>query len=140
MDQIPAGSIYTTPGGADGAITFNVKTPYSGIAVGKVEWKFTEGKVVEFVGGSSAKKLRDLWEKSSGGEERIGYFGLGFNPKAKTGYTVNEIASGAVSIGIGGNELWGGTNKSGFYFQHTVTGATVTSDGKTLLKDGQLTP
>ena len=138
MDQIPAGSIYTTPAGADGAITFNVKTPYFGIAIGKVEWKFTEGKVVEFGGDSSAKKVRDLWQKSSGDKDRIGYFGLGFNPKVKTGYTVNEIASGAVSIGIGGNELLGGTNKSGFYFQHTVTGATVTSDGKTLLKDGQL--
>jgi aminopeptidase len=138
MDQIPAGSIYTTPTSADGTIIFNVRTPYSGIAVGKVEWKFKEGKVVEFAGDSSAKKVYDLLEKSSGDKDKIGYFGLGFNPRVKTGYTVNEIASGAVSIGIGGNELLGGMNKSGFYFQHTLTGATVTSDGRTLLKDGQL--
>jgi len=138
MDQIPAGSIYTTPNGANGTIVFNVRTPYSGIAVGRVEWKFTGGKVVEFGGDSSARKVRDLLEKSSGDKDRIGYFGVGFNPGVKTGYTVNEIASGAVSVGIGGNELLGGTNKSGFYFQHTLTGATVTSDGKTLLKDGQL--
>ena len=138
MDQIPAGSIYTTPNRADGAIVFNVRTPYSGVSVRRVEWKFREGKVVEFGGDLSAKKVRNLWEKSSGDKDKIGYFGFGFNPKVKTGYTVNEIASGAVSVGIGGNELLGGTNRSGFYFQHTLTGATLTSDGNTLLKDGQL--
>ncbi len=138
MDQIPAGSIYTTPGSADGTITFNTRIPYSGITVRKVEWKFKEGRVVEFGGDSSGGKVRDLWEKSAGDKDRIGYFGLGFNPKVETGYTVNEVASGAVSVGIGGNELLGGTNKSGFSFQHTITEATVTSDGKTLLKNGQL--
>jgi aminopeptidase len=138
MDQIPAGSIYTTPTNADGTIIFNVRTPYSGISVGKVEWKFKEGKVVEFRGDSSAKKVRDLWEKSSGDKDKIGYFGVGFNPKVRTGYTVNEIASGSISIGIGGNEMLGGINKSGFYFQHTVTGATATSERRAFLKNGRL--
>ena len=68
----------------------------------------------------------------------MAYLTLGFNPKAQAGFTMNNIVSGAVTLGLGGNEGVGGKNKSGFYFEHTLTGATVRAGGTVLIKDGQL--
>jgi leucyl aminopeptidase (aminopeptidase T) len=139
-DEIPAGNIYVAPleESAQGRVAFDVKTPYMGRNVNRLQWTFRDGKVVEFAGDSVAKKAREFWEKSTGDKDRIGYFAIGFNPKAKTGYTINNVASGAVSIGVGGNEDLGGTNKPGYFFVDTLSGATVEADGRAIVKNGVL--
>ena len=78
--------------------------------------------------------------EGTGDKDRIGYFEIGFNPRAETDYTVNDIAYGAVSIGIGGNESLGGKNKSSFSYAGTLTGATVEADGRTVLRKGKIVP
>jgi hypothetical protein len=85
-----------------------------------------------------AKKLKQLWDKSTGDKDRIGYFGIGFNPKAETGYTISGVASGAVSIGIGANADSGGKNDSSFFYSATLTAATVKADSKPLVERGVL--
>ncbi len=71
-------------------------------------------------------------------KDRIAYFSIGFNPKAELGYTVNGIARGAVSFGIGGNSDIGGKNKPGFFVVRTVKSATVMADGKAIVKGGRI--
>ena len=139
-DNIPSGNIYAPPleDSANGTITFNVKEPYYGVSLGRLTWAFKDGKITKFEGGASNKRLKDNWEKGTGDKDRIAYFAIGFNPMAKTGYTVNHIAQGAVTVGIGGNSDIGGKNKPGFFMIRSLEGATVTADGKTLLKDGRL--
>jgi leucyl aminopeptidase (aminopeptidase T) len=139
FDSIPAGSIYAPPleDSANGRVTFNVKEPYQGVSLGKLTWTFKEGRITKFEGDASNKRLEENWKKSTGDRDRIAYFAIGFNPKAEAGYTVNTIAEGAVTIGIGGNSDIGGSNKPGFFALRTVKGATVKADGKTILKDGK---
>ena len=141
-DSIPAGSVdnIPEPNSADGTVIFNTTTPHTGRTIGRVKWRFTNGKLTGFETDPGSKNLKEEWSKSTGDKSKLAQFSIGFNPKAETGYTVSQIALGAVTIGIGGNTFIGGTNKSGFGFVHTLTGATVKANGKTILKKGKLQP
>ena len=48
------------------------------------------------------------------------------------------MASGVVTVGIGGNDDIGGANKTDFYFAGVLTKATLTIDGNTIVKNGKL--
>jgi aminopeptidase len=139
-DSLPAGSISVCPieESAKGTIQFNTPTPVEGLSVKNVRWKFEGGRVVEFEGGSGSKKIKEEWQQAGGDKDRIANFTMGFNPLALAGYLSNDIAAGAVSVGIGGNEGVGGNNKSPFYFGGTLTGATVTVGDKTVVRAGKL--
>jgi aminopeptidase len=139
-DHIPAGNIYTAPleTTAKGHVTFNVKEPYRGRSVEKLKWAFNRGKITEFRGDASITRLKDDWVKAGGDKDRMAYFSIGFNPSAKTGYTINQVAAGAVSVGLGGNEDLGGVNKPGFFYIGTLSGADVIADGKMILKGGKI--
>jgi len=139
-DEVPAGSIYAAPKqkGAQGKVIFNAVTPYFGVNLRKIQLSFRDGKVTQFFTDPASKVARDQWKAAGGDKDRIALFGIGFNPKAEPGYTSNNIVSGAVSIGIGGNMDIGGKNKPGFTFVDQVIGATVQADGKTIVKQGKI--
>jgi aminopeptidase len=139
-DEIPAGSLYVAPveDSARGIVKFNTSTPVMGTNVTGLQLSFEDGRVTKFKGDSSTARLKRDWKSGTGNKDRIGYFGIGFNPKAVTGYTVNNVANGAVSIGIGGNEDIGGKNKPGFFHIGTLAGATVEADGRTVLRKGKI--
>jgi leucyl aminopeptidase (aminopeptidase T) len=139
-DEIPAGQLYVAPleDSARGVVTFNTSTPTMGTNVTGLHLGFKDGRVTQFSGDRNTIRLKKDWESGTGDKDRIAYFGIGFNPSAETGYTVNTVANGAVSIGIGGNEFFGGKNKSGFFHLGTLTGATVVADGKTILRKGKI--
>ncbi len=139
-DSLPAGSISVCPieDSARGAIQFNVPTPIEGVSVKNVRWKFEGGRAVELEGGPGSKRIKEEWQQSGGDKDRIANFMIGFNPLALTGYLSNDIAAGAVSVGVGGNEGVGGNNKSPFYFGGTLAGATVTAGGRMVVKAGKL--
>ncbi len=140
QDSIPAGSIdaFPKPESADGTIVFNTSLPYSGIMLRHVKWRFEDGELVLFETDTASKKVKEEWSKSSGDKSKLALFSIGFNPEAEAGYTENQKAFGAVTVGIGGNAFFGGTNDSGFGFAHTITGATVKADSKVILKNGKL--
>ncbi len=139
-DSIPAGNISVVPveTGANGKITFNTNLPFLGTKTGKLTVDFKGGRVVDLAGDSTTAKVRDIYKKSEGDKDKIAVLKLGFNPKAQVGFTVDEIVAGAVTVGFGGNALYGGTNKSGFYHGQTLAGATVEADGRILVKAGKI--
>lgn len=137
-DQLPAGSLTVAPleDSAQGHITFNAGTPRMGRQVKGLQLTFKDGKVIELKGNSSTVSIEKNWEAGTGDKDNIGLFGIGFNPKAEAGYTINNVAWGAVSIGVGGNEPLGGKNKPGSFILDTMTGATIKADGRTVLHKG----
>jgi leucyl aminopeptidase (aminopeptidase T) len=141
-DSIPAGSIYVAPleDSARGSVTFNAGTPFMGTRVTGLHLSFEDGRVAQFSGNGTTAKLRKHWEKGTGDKDRIAYFEVGFNPRAETGYTLNDVAYGAVSIGIGENESFGGKNKSSFSYAGTLAGATVEADRRTVIRKGKIVP
>ena len=141
-DGLPAGTVFAAPleDSAEGRVAFNAGTPIMGRLAKGLKWRFENGKLVSFGGDPSTAALKKMWESGTGDKDRIGYFGIGFNPKAEAGYTVNNVAYGAVSIGVGGNEFVRGKNRPGFFFLDSIVGATVKADGKTILQKGKLVP
>ncbi len=139
-DQLPAGTIYTAPleNSANGRIAFNAGTPFMGTTPKGLKLVFKDGRVVQLRGNASTAKMQKNYAEGTGDKDRIAYFGIGFNPKAETGYTINNVAYGAVTVGIGGNEFLGGKNKPGFFYNDTIVGATVKADGKVILQKGRL--
>jgi leucyl aminopeptidase (aminopeptidase T) len=139
-DQLPAGSLTVAPleDSAKGQITFNAGTPFMGRLQKGLQLSFRNGRVASIKGDANVAAVKKVYESGTGDKDRIGYFSIGFNPKAKTGYTANNVALGAVSVGIGNNEFIRGKNGPGFFYLDTIVGATVKADGKTILQKGKL--
>ncbi len=139
-DSLPAGNISVCPleDSANGSVAFNVPVSTVGRVVKGVKIKFRDGVATEFEGADGFEVVRAQWESAAGRKDRIAQFQIGFNPGARAGYLVNELVMGGASVAIGGNDFFGGKNKSPFFYSGTRTGATVLADGEPVVKDGAL--
>jgi hypothetical protein len=87
---------------------------------------------------SNAEFLKAAYEKATGEKNGIAVIGVGLNPKARTGFLQDSLASGVVTVGIGGNDDTGGVNKTDFYFAGVLTKATLTFDGNVVVENANL--
>jgi leucyl aminopeptidase (aminopeptidase T) len=138
---LPSGEVGVAPleGSAEGTIVFDVPQPSTGKLVKNLKWTFKKGKLTKFQASSNVRALKDFYDNGHGDKDRIGWFGMGINPKAKVGYLMSAIANGAVTVGIGGNVAVGGKNKSDYETAGTMSKATVELDGKVIIKNGKFT-
>ena len=137
---LPAGSVSVAPEeeSANGTVAFDLPIPQRGKLIKGLEWEFRDGMVSSFKAKTNGDMIIPVWEKATGDRSRFAYFGIGFNPAAKTGYLHNNIASGVVTIGIGDNKILGGKNLSTFGFQGALKKSMVTIDNKTVVANGKL--
>ena len=137
---LPAGCINVAPDeeSANGTVAFDLPIPQRGKLIKGLKWEFKDGRISSFSAKTNGDMIVPVWEKATGDRSRFGLFGIGFNPAAKTGFLANNIASGAVTIGVGENKIFGGKNVSTFGFQGTLKKSTVTIGGKTVVADGKL--
>lgn len=138
--EIPTGRVTVAPveTSAEGRIAFNSPIPWGGRIIRKLEWTFKRGRVTNFRGNSAAMALRESWMNARGARDRIACISVGVNPKAALGFSLDPIVAGAISVGIGDNKDLKERNRSSFFQQGTVGHATLTVDGRTLVKDGGL--
>jgi hypothetical protein len=72
----------------------------------------------------------------------FGSFVIGLNPALQVIENGADYrpspAAGLVTLGIGGNEWFGGANKTQGGFQFPIVGATVVADGQVLVRQGRL--
>jgi leucyl aminopeptidase (aminopeptidase T) len=138
--SIPSGSVTIFPDetSAEGVVVFDVPQAWAGRTIRRMRWEFHEGRLTGFEGDAAALALRKQYEASSGDRDRIASFTIGTNPKATLGFLQNSLVRGAVSLGVGGNEFFGGSNKSAFGFESTVRAATVEADGKPIVREGKV--
>ena len=137
---IPAGDVTVAPleTSANGSVVFDLPQPWAGRTVRRLRWDFSDGRLTSWTGDAVALRLKAQWEKSGGDRDRLGFLGIGVNPKARTGFLTNNFVRGVVTIGIGGNEDQGGTNKAGFFYGQALGAATVEVDGKPVVEKGKL--
>ena len=138
---IPAGelAVAMSEDSAEGLFVSNVRQPWLGRWVEGVEWRFKNGRIKEFNAKNNLSALKFEYEASKGQNDRIGVLYLGLNTKAVCGqmFSLNKIASGAISIGIGNNKGLGGANESEFEFFATVSDGTLILDGQTIINNGK---
>ncbi len=139
--SLPSGEVTVTPleNSAEGKVVFDVHVAQVGKLVQNMRWRFKKGRLTEFKASRNLKAVKDFYDLAHGDKDRIGFLNLGMNPNAKVGYLMNSIANGAVSIGIGGNEMLGGKNKSDYELAGTMSKATVELDGKEIIRNGKYT-
>lgn len=141
MANIPAGEAFVVPDekSGDGTIVFDRPIPYLGRWIRDVRIAFDEGKLTKFSASENEDFLRSDWEEAKGPRDLLGYLDIGLNPKARSGFLQDAIVAGNVYVAVGANdEVPGGKNKTDFYLGASLTGATVTIDGRPVIRNGML--
>ena len=124
---------------ANGVLSSSVPFPNVGKLIRRIALRFEKGKLASFEGDENIDVVRDMWKRGTGDKDKIGWLGIGLNPKAQLGFIDNSIVLGSVTVGIGFNKELGGTNESDYALGVTVARPTVKLDGKTIIKQGKLT-
>jgi len=141
MAAIPAGELAVLPDekSGEGTIRFDRPIAFLGRWMRGVTVAFENGRVAKWSAAENEEILRPVWDKAKpGARDRIGGFEIGLNPLARTGFLQDYLATGSVYIAIGNSEEFGGKNTTDFYLASTLTGATVTIDGKTVVDGGRI--
>ena len=138
--NIPGGDVLACPDEtyASGTVVFDRPAQFMGKWISRVGMDFENGLLKKYRAALNADSLRTAYDKATGEKNRIAVIGIGVNPRAKTGFLQDSLASGVVTIGIGGNDDIGGANKTDFYFAGVLTKATLTVDGNTIVENGKL--
>jgi len=140
IDYIPAGAIGVAPleGTAEGKVVVDGTILGFGRCLKPITFEIEKGRVKKIWGGDNWKGLRELLGRDENAS-MLCEIGLGANPKAKlVGGPEDERVRGSVHIGLGENRYFGGTLASTSHLDGTMLRATLTVDGKDLVKDGRL--
>ena len=130
-------------GSAEGVIVTDASIPYAGIGLLRepVICKVEKGLIVSIEGGRQARDLEEiLRSKNDPNVYNIAEIGVGLNPKSVFSGIMMEDEGvwGSVHIGIGTNATVGGKVRAAIHYDLIVTKATLTADGQTVLKDGEV--
>ena len=138
---LPEGAVSLAPTEAsvNGTFVADVPEPQYGLLIHGVRWEFKDGQLVSFEGGKNIEAIKATWEKGTGDKDKMGWFVIGMNPRARTGFLNNAIALGTVTIGLGDNRDLEGKNESDWGFAVTAAKPTVELDGKPIIKRGKIT-
>jgi leucyl aminopeptidase (aminopeptidase T) len=139
---LPAGEVYTTPDAV--SVNGTVIVPmaeYRGIKIKNLRLTFENGKVTQIQAAQNAEALKEALAKSSGDKDLFSFLDIGVNPNSHQikgfDYSTFEMA-GMVTIGIGQAPWADSSNKSEFAQDFFLPRATLEVDGKTIVKEGEL--
>jgi aminopeptidase len=140
MTGVPPGSSYVAPdeGSADGTFVADRPQPYLGMMTRGIRLDFHDGKG-SWSAQEGAEPIRAMYEKATGGKDRLAALSIGLNPAAKYGFLQDDLVAGSVEISIGDNTEWGGKNQSSFSFGARLSQASVRIGKKTVVDAGRLT-
>jgi leucyl aminopeptidase (aminopeptidase T) len=139
---LPAGELLVPValGTAEGKVVVD-KLNFQGTTIEGLTLVFSKGALTSMTAKSGLDALKALYDASSGGKEQFSYIDVGLNPEAKLPTNTGRIvwmAPGGMTIGMGDNTGWGGTNVSSFGLAGSVDAATLSVDGKALIENGTL--
>jgi leucyl aminopeptidase (aminopeptidase T) len=103
------------------------------------QWDFERGRLREYWYTQGTAAFESEFSSAPRGREVLGLFAVGLNPALPAGVPQAEDASaGSVTLAIGGNAAYGGTNPCRFLSWITMGEATVAVDGAPLVDRGEL--
>lgn len=110
-----------------------------------ISFEFKNGKMENFKADQGKECFDQLMATSDGPKDMFASFGIGLNPTWKS-HTENGAAyfpgsgAGLVFIGIGDNQIFGGSNKTkgNFGFGFAIANATVWIDDQKIVDNGNL--
>jgi aminopeptidase len=141
MANLPAGEAFVVPDekSGEGTIVFDRPIAYLGRLIRDVRVAFDGGRMVKFSASENEDIIRSDWNEAKGPKDLLGFLDIGLNPRARSGFLQDAIVAGSVFVAVGSNdEVPGGKNKTDFSLGASVTGATVTIEGRPVVRKGAL--
>jgi leucyl aminopeptidase (aminopeptidase T) len=139
---LPAGELILPSAGgtAEGKVVID-KMLWNGQEVRGLTLTYSKGRLTSMTAASNIDNLKARYDAAGGGKDQFGYIDIGLNPETKLPVGTGRIvwtAPGAVTLGLGDNRGFGGTNASDFGLATQIGGATLKADGKTVVENGAL--
>ena len=139
---LPAGELLlpASPGTAEGKVVVD-KMRWEGQEVRGLTLTYSKGRLTGMTAASNIDSLKARYDAAGAGKDQFGFIDIGLNPETKLPVGTGQIvwtAPGAVTVGLGDNRGFGGTNASDFALATQIGGATVKVDGKTVVDNGAL--
>jgi leucyl aminopeptidase (aminopeptidase T) len=142
--SLPGGNVFFAPleTSANGRVVVpRMECRYA--PMNNVNFEFKDGLMQNFKAGTNGECFQERMKVNSGPKDMFGAIWLGINPSLRLvedggAHFRPYNAAGMVYVGIGENRLYGGGNNSNAGYSFPITNATVTIDGKTIIKDGKL--
>lgn len=139
---LPAGELMVpaSAGSADGTVVVE-KLLFQGTVIEGLKLVFSLGKLTSMSAKSGLEPLKALFDASGGAKDAFSDIDLGLNPEVTLPTNTGRLvwsAAGALTLGMGDNTIYGGTNASGFGLALPVSGATLKIDGKAIIENGVL--
>lgn len=153
-EEIPCGALRTIPliDSVEGVIAFHsgfgFPAPGYGFDVNRwfdqgLRFFFENGRVMRVETDGDQAELDRQWAENTGDKDRLGEFVLGCNPMLRTvpGSSFQPyygFGDGILRLTIGENLESGGANTSSLHRWLYLLDATITANGKTLVRDGRI--
>jgi len=140
---LPSGNLFFAPieTSANGKVMVP-KTQYDFEPMTGVFFEFKNGKMEDFKAEKGSELFNEAMAPYGGPKNMFGSISIGLNPELKViedgGDYRPESAAGMVWIYIGDNRMAGGNNDTMGGFGFPIVNATVSVDGKGIVKDGKL--
>jgi len=141
--SLPGGSLSLAP--IEASVNGKVVVPKSRCRYDPLtdaSFEFKSGKLDNFKAGKGADCFNQTIAPYTGPKDTFASFSVGLNPALRViedgGDYRPHDAAGMVYVGIGDNQLLGGSNKTQSGYNFPIVKATVAIDGKVVVKDGQL--
>jgi len=140
LTNSPAGTVMTglDESKADGTFASNLSHIQPDLRTPVGRWEFSGGKLVSFQYEGDAEEIAKRFKAAGEGKDRPGLLSIGLNPKGRGVPMYEEIESGIVLLGIGGNQFLGGRNKLPFQLFSLLRGADLEVDGKPVVRAGRV--
>jgi len=144
-DSLPAGLITFAPleNSANGRVQVPKDYGRNGM-IRDTKFEFRNGVAENYTAATNANTFLEDIGPFSGAKNVISSFSIGLNPAMKPMDTGEQNwfpqqAAGLVIVGVGNNQLYGGVNQTNYAgWGWAIPNATVTVDGKVIVKDGKL--
>jgi leucyl aminopeptidase (aminopeptidase T) len=143
-ESLPGGAVYLAPveTSANGRVAV-ARDLCRGQPVAGVTFDLKNGQMQNLKAARGAECITSVLAPYEGPKDRFGSFGIGLNPalavvEANGAEYRPGSAAGMVTIGVGANEFLGGENKVQGGYSFALPRATVTVDGKVVVRDGRL--
>ena len=148
-DRRAGRTLATAPGGSitvavdeESTVGTIVSNRPSYLASGKVsgiQWEIEGGRLRNYWYSEGAESFEADFASAPRGAHVVSIFAIGVNPALAPGVPhAEDEEAGTVTIGIGGNSLYGGRNRCRFLSWVTVGEAAVTVDGHPLADRGKI--
>jgi len=139
---VPAGGVEASADEKSGEGVVVLDAPILSLVKGgrieRLTLRVKNGRIVQHSAASNSTAF-GRWLKGSGDVDRFGFFGFGLNPRLRHGFTQDDKVLGGVTIGFGDNSDKAGKNRAGGRgFWASMTEATVTIDGRVIMRAGRL--